>query len=98
MTRNEILWSQCSHSELRTRRGLRRSDIDLFVRLVREHPHKPVRVYSSEGFVPNSYRFRCDIEWIMRDRAGKIRVGWGGASRSFGRGPRATVNNRSIGS
>lgn len=96
MNRKEILWNQCSHSELRTRRGLRRSDIDLFIKLVREHPRQPVRVYSAAGFVPNSYRGRCDIEWIMRERGGRIRVGWGGASRSYGHGPHATVNNRSI--
>ena len=79
-----------------TRRALTDRDLARFVRLVRRYPGKSVRVYSETGFVPNSYRHRCEIQRITRDSAGKITVGWSGAQRSGGSAPLETVNNRGI--
>lgn len=95
--RHSILWSLVSQSELRTRRGLTSDDVTLFIECVRTFHRKTVRVYSSMGFVPNSYKGRCVIEHISRDgKTGRISIGWSGASRSFGAGPHVTINNRSV--
>lgn len=49
-----------------------------------------VRVYSAAGFVPNSYRYRCEIQYIEISKAvdGRLTVwsGWTGAQRSRGQG------------
>lgn len=49
-----------------------------------------VRVYSQAGFVPNSYRHRCQIQFIevVKTDGGRLTVstGWTGAQRAGGRG------------
>lgn len=49
-----------------------------------------VRVYSQAGFVPNSYRHRCQIQFVEVTKAadGKLSVatGWTGAQRARGQG------------
>ena len=49
-----------------------------------------VRVYSAAGFVPNSYRYRCTIQYIeiVKGPDGRLAVstGWIGAQRAGGRG------------
>jgi hypothetical protein len=55
---------------------------------------KRVRVYSSDGFVPNSYKWRCGIQYceVRRDE-GKliVRTGWSSAQRSHGAGSLVVV-------
>lgn len=54
-----------------------------------------VRVYSAAGFVPNSYRYRCDIQWVevAKTETGDWdwRLGWGNAQRSNGRAAKVVV-------
>lgn len=72
------------------RRPLQHVDFLRFYQLHRERPFRTIRVYSSLGFVPNSYRWRCEIEYIeYRDcyPEGRTVRGWTGAQRSFGEGP-----------
>jgi len=62
-------------------------DIDEFEAIHAARPHRNVRVYSSEGFVPNSYKWRCEIEYIEFVNCypdGKIIRGWTSAQRSYG--------------
>jgi len=54
-----------------------------------------VRVYSTAGFVPNSYRYRCDIQFV---EVAKTETGdwawsvhWGRAQRSNGRAAKVVV-------
>ena len=78
-----------------TKRELWPADIDTFLKVCEATPTgKTVRVYSSDGFVPNSYKWRCEIEWIERGKDGHITTGWSGAQRSYGDGPHVTVNGR----
>jgi hypothetical protein len=44
-----------------------------------------VRIYSQDGFVPNSYKWRCQIQWCEVSRVDgtlNIRTGWSPAQRS----------------
>jgi hypothetical protein len=54
-----------------------------------------VRVYAAAGFVPNSYRYTCKIQYIEAritdDRVASIGAGWCGAQRSGGRGALVVV-------
>lgn len=59
------------------------------------HAKRRVRVYSGAGFVPNSYRYRCRIQFVeLTLQDGKItRIGtsWTGAQRSGARGSLVVV-------
>ena len=58
-----------------------------------------IRVYSREGFVPNSYKYRCEIRYFEATRKeGKLVIGasYGDAKRSHANGALATVNGRGI--
>lgn len=58
------------------------------------HAKKRIRVYSSRGFVPSSYRFRCKIQYVQADLIGgewRWHTGWTGAQRSHGRGTLVVV-------
>ena len=59
---------------------------------------KKIRIYSDDGFVPNSYKYNARIDYIERwyDENGKkhFSVGQTGASRSHGNGALCTVDNR----
>ena len=53
-----------------------------------------VRVYSSRGFVPNAYGWRCLIQYVegtKTDEGWRFNLGWTGAQRSGGRGPLIVV-------
>jgi len=82
-----------------TRRALRPSDIDTLIELV-STARKSVRVYSSAGFVPNAYRFRCQIQYIEALAPAEpgerwtIRTAWTGAQRSHGAGALRVVDGR----
>ena len=85
--RIDILLSESGDLPVRsTKRPLYLSDIICFVKLVRTNPHKRVRVYSSDGFVPNSYHYRCDIQYIEKAKDGGVFFGWAGARRPRGSG------------
>jgi hypothetical protein len=58
-----------------------------------------IRVYSGQGFVPNSYKYRCEIRYFEATRKeGQfvIGAGYGDAKRSHGNGALVTVNKRGI--
>ena len=73
-----------------TSRGCDWSRVRIALRQAAEHPGaKRIRVYSGAGFVPNSYRYRCEIQYIEITRTPdglRIATGWTGAQRSNGRG------------
>lgn len=53
-----------------------------------------VRVYSSAGFVPNSYKYRCQIQYVEAQKTHdqwNYSVGWTGAQRSRGNGSLVVV-------
>jgi hypothetical protein len=56
-----------------------------------------IRVYSRDGFVPNSYKYRCDIRYfeaIRKSDGFVIRASYGDAKRSHGQGALVTINGR----
>lgn len=55
---------------------------------------KRIRVYSAQGFVPNSYRNKCLIQYVEAELiSGEWRwqTGWTGAQRSRGAATRVVV-------
>lgn len=79
----------------RTARGCDWSRVRIALRAAVDNPGaKRIRVYSGAGFVPNSYRWPCRIQYIeiQRTPAGpQICVGWTGAQRSRGAGSLVVV-------
>lgn len=56
-----------------------------------------IRVYSYSGFVPNSYRGRADISYIVAERKNDgwiIAANTTDAHRSYGNGSLVTINGR----
>lgn len=56
-----------------------------------------IRVYSHDGFVPNSYKYRCEIRYFeatRKDGELVIRTGYCDAKRSRGEGAIVTINGR----
>ena len=56
-----------------------------------------IRVYSQQGFVPNSYKFRCDIRYFEAKKVDgifKVLASFSSAQRSRGHGALVTVNGR----
>ncbi len=54
-----------------------------------QNAKRRVRVYSDAGFVPNSYKYRCQIQYVeaTKEESGwQFSVGWTGAQRSRGNG------------
>jgi len=87
----------------RKTRILSQSDVEQFVSLVNEKETdltvKTIRVYSSEGFVPNSYKYRSYISYLQAERdaeTGKFNVfaRTCDAKRSHGSGALVTINGR----
>lgn len=85
----------------RKNRILRPSDIERFVELVNNATPEQhtIRVYSSDGFVPNSYKYRASISVLTATRdaeTGEFVIGGGvvDAKRSRGVGALVTVNGR----
>lgn len=74
---------------LRTKRACSRHEIFVAIRAART-AKKRVRVYSPAGFVPSSYRGRCDIQYVEAVRSDdggwQFRTGWTGAQRPHGAG------------
>ena len=95
MRTRELIRNIKDRPQKSTERGLTDDDLRRFVQLQARNKGKRVRVYSSWGFVPNSYRYRCDIQWIeTADNEKSYRVGWSGAQRSGGSGAQCVVDNR----
>lgn len=79
---------------LSTRRGLSNNDI---LRLENYKPtaKRKVRVYSCWGFVPNSYKYPCRIQWCEWNKEkNEYDVGWSSAQRAYGRGSLTIVDGR----
>lgn len=75
----------------KTARAIDKDDVRKAIRLARD-AKKRVRVYSSDGFVPNSYRYRCMIQYVEVDVATKrCFTGWTGAQRPRGAGALVVV-------
>jgi hypothetical protein len=80
---------------LSTRRACDREDVEECIAAT-ANAKRRVRVYSKQGFVPNSYRHECRIQYIEATRdpqSGdwKFSVGWTGAQRKQGAGTRVVV-------
>lgn len=74
-----------------TARAIDRDDVRKAIRLAREAKRR-VRVYSSAGFVPNAYRYRCQIQFVEVDvPTGRVFTGWTGAQRPRGAGALVVV-------
>ena len=83
---------------LSTRRAIDESNVREAMKLIRRAKHS-VRVYSDAGFVANSYRSRCEIQYVeatKNEETGKWlwRTGWSGAQRRNGYGPLVTIDGR----
>lgn len=85
----------------RKTRILSQKDVERFVELVNAADEKThtIRVYSSDGFVPNSYKYRSYISYLQANRnpeTGKFQIGASttDAKRSHGNGSLETINGR----
>ena len=85
----------------RKTRILRQADVEQFINLVNEATPEQhtIRVYSSDGFVPNSYKYRASISYLQATRnaeTGEFYIGAGttDAKRSNGLGSLVTINGR----
>jgi len=76
------------------RRTLSEDDVALFFRLCHKHPFCRVRVYSGDGYVPNSYKGAAYITWVERTASGVLRIGRSGAHRAGGVGPQYTITGQ----
>lgn len=60
-----------------------------------EKAKRRVRVYSTAGFVPNSYRYRCEIQYVEAEKVGDDdwawSVCWGPAQRKNARAATVVV-------
>jgi hypothetical protein len=76
-----------------TYRAVGIEEIERAAALINEAEER-VRVYSNAGFVPNAYRYRCDIEYVeaLRGTDGwTFRIGSTSAKRSGGSAAREVV-------
>lgn len=82
------LFGRVPDKAMQTRRPIDREDIRIAIRKTRE-AKKRVRIYSDMGFVPNSYKWRCEIQYVECNKCEdgwKVSVGWTGAQRPRGIG------------
>lgn len=79
---------------LATRRACDWSRVRIALRAAARAQNR-VRVYAAAGFVPNSYRYPCKIQYvelrITDGRVSSIGAGWCGAQRSGARGALVVV-------
>lgn len=85
----------------RKTRILHPGDVKNFVELINNATpeQKTIRVYSSDGFVPKSYKYRCAISYLQATRnpeTGEFQIGASttDAKRSHGSGALVTINGR----
>ena len=102
MTKSERTKLMTEAEAIKGRRQLRfvnEAEIDIMACIDRKRSltGKPVRVYSNDGFVANSYGYQPRIDYVGKiyvDGKKKLFIGQGDASRSNGKGALVTVNNR----
>ena len=83
----------------RQRRFIDVGEINIMAKLDRKRSlnGKTIRVYSNDGFVANSYKYRADIDAIERtyiNNKKTFNIVQVGAKRSHGKGSLVTVDNR----
>ena len=79
---------------LRTYREVYESDLNDLIKACRRGTRR-IRVYSSDGFVPNSYRGRCTIEFLealVKNEEWHIDLGTSNAQRSYANGPHIVIH------
>jgi hypothetical protein len=93
---NQIIATLAAHfgkPGLSTRRAISADEVqEAFAAL--PQAKKRVRVYSAQGFVPNSYRSRCLIQYVeafLDEGEWKFVTGWTGAQRSRGAANRIVI-------
>jgi hypothetical protein len=79
-----------------TRRSVDAQEVcEAFNAIEYRNPKRRVRVYSAAGFVPNSYRYDCKIQFVEAERteAGDWawHLSWGNAQRANARATRQVV-------
>ncbi|MCX6499584.1 MAG: hypothetical protein NTU93_12420 [Arthrobacter sp.] len=82
------LRTQLGAPGLKTKRACDLRDILIAIR-ESQRAKSRVRVYSDAGFVPNSYRYKCLIQFVegvKTDDGWQFYTGWTGAQRSGGNG------------
>ena len=87
------LRTQLGAPGLQTRRACNVRDILTAMQKTAQAKRR-VRVYSGMGFVPNSYKYRCQIQYIeanLIDGLWRYGTGWTGAQRSRAAGTRVVV-------
>lgn len=86
----------------RRRRILDESDAAKLLQFMADAPEdtRTIRVYSSEGFVANSYRSAAPISYFFARKDGNgewiVNANVTDAKRSYGRGALVTVNGQGI--
>ena len=87
------LFSAVPAKSTKTARAIDRDDVRIAIRKAAE-AKKRVRVYSSAGFVPNSYRYTCRIQYvegIKTEDGWRFSTGWTGAQRANAAGQLVVV-------
>lgn len=73
-----------------TRRGVTPDELDAVLDAIDAgQVTRRIRAYSPQGFVPNSYRYRCQIQYVEGvavEGGWRVTLGWTGAQRSRGQG------------
>lgn len=103
MTKKEKKQLVMEAAKLKGRRSVRYISIDEIEEMARLDRKKSVsgkniRVYSSDGFVPGSYKYPATIDYVYRtyiDGKKKFSIHQGDASRRHGSGALVCVGNRS---
>jgi len=90
-TKIEILQAAKTIEGKRRQRTLTESDAADFLQLAAENPGCRVRVYSAQGFVSNSYKYRAPITYVEREADGIVIVRETDAKRSNGTGSTRVV-------
>lgn len=86
----------------RKNRILSPRDVERFVSLVNSATPEQhtIRVYSSGGFVANSYKFRAEISYLQatKNEAGEFKVvaKTADAHKSYGAGSLVTINGKAV--
>lgn len=90
-TRRDLLADAMKRRGNRRLRYVDESEIDRAIALARRYPKKRVRVYSSDGFVPSSYQYPAQIDYVefgprQAENYREAYIGTACASRRRGRG------------
>jgi hypothetical protein len=98
--REHLLAEAAAFRGRRKHRYVDETEVDLMSKLDRKSSlrGKTIRVYSVEGFVPHSYKWRANIDYVERgyteDGKKYFYIGQTDAHRSHSRGATITVNKR----